>query len=61
MAAKLKAKAKVKKVKAASGLGPTIPECPAFRKCREKMVDCSTCLSLSEKEWREHVHGVLGH
>lgn len=38
---------------------PTIPECPAYEKCRAIGADCTVCLSLTETDWREHVRKVL--
>lgn len=38
---------------------PSIPECPAFPRCKELKVSCEICLTLGPDEWREHVKAVL--
>jgi len=38
---------------------PSIPECPAYHRCRAKQVGCEVCLELSVEEWRKHVKKVM--
>lgn len=37
----------------------SIPECPAYEKCRAIGADCEVCLQLSVADWRAHVKKVL--
>lgn len=59
MTVKKKPSAKTRAAKPKSA--PTIQECPAYRVCQEKKVDCEICMGLSVEAWREHVGNVLAH